>query len=232
MNLFRRSDKSKTELELISIHIPKTAGTSFRNILKEVYGSKNVVRLDIPNNVELNSKEFKDKSLDPDIKVIHGHFSYKRLTKAFEIPKEIPVITWLRDPAIRVISNYYYLDMILRKELDEERKGLNILLKMEKSLLEYASTKVNRNRIWKFMKGIDLEELFFIGLTEHYNEDLEHLGQLLGWKKYKIYKHNPTADKPEVDQETIERIKELNSEDYKIYNRALQLREERMKQRS
>ena len=228
MKLFRRSGKAHSNLELISIHIPKTAGTSFRNILKDVYGDQNVVRLDIPNNVELNKKKFEGRSLDPEIKVIHGHFSYKRLTEAFEIPEDIPVITWLRDPATRVISNYYYLDMILRKELDEERKGLNILLKMEKSLLEYASTKVNRNRIWKFMKGIAIEDLFFVGLTEHYEEDLEYLGKKLGWKRHRVFKHNPTAKKPEVDQETIDRIKELNSEDYKIYNRALELRKERI----
>jgi hypothetical protein len=227
MKIFQRN-KTNSNLELISIHIPKTAGTSFRNILKDVYGDKNVVRLDIPNNVELNKKKFEGNKLDPEIRVVHGHFSYKRLTEAFEIQKDIPVITWLRDPATRVISNYYYLDMILRKELDEERKGLNILLKMEKSLLEYASTKVNRNRIWKFMKGMAIEDLFFVGLTEHYEEDLKYLGQKLGWKKHKIFQHNPTADKPEVDQETIDRIKELNSKDYKIYNRALELRKERI----
>ena len=142
------------------LHIPKTAGTSFRNILKGVYGSKGVARLDIRRNIELNSKVLTGSKIKPGIKVIHGHFSYRRFNERFEIAEGTPVITWLREPAERVVSNYYYLDKILRKELNEEKKDLNILAKMEKTLLEYASTEANRNRMSKFLDGINLEEFF------------------------------------------------------------------------
>ncbi|MEA3476693.1 MAG: sulfotransferase family 2 domain-containing protein [Bacteroidota bacterium] len=229
MKLFRQDGKIKTDLKLVSLHIPKTAGTSFRNVLQEVYGRSHIARLDIRRNIELNKKAFTGKRLKPEIQVIHGHFSYQKLMDAFEIPAGTPIITWLREPASRVISNYYYLDMILHKELNEEKKGLNILAKMQKSLLEFAHSDINRNRMSKFLSGISPEELFFIGLTEHYNEDVERLAQLMQWKEYPIYKVNITDDKPVVDQETIEIIKELNAEDYKIYNKALQLREEQMK---
>ena len=39
----------------------------------------------------------------------------------------------------------------------EEKKGLNILSKMRRSLLEYAQDERNCNRMSKFLKGIEFE---------------------------------------------------------------------------
>jgi hypothetical protein len=67
-------------LELISIHIPKTAGTSFRNTLKTVYGEDHVARLDIElydKHIRLNELDYFESSLPNHLKVIHGHFSYE-----------------------------------------------------------------------------------------------------------------------------------------------------------
>jgi len=117
MSLFRKSGKIENSIELVSLHIPKTAGTSFRNILKEVYGSSHVARLDIRRNIEVDGRIFKGSGLKKGVQVVHGHFSFRKLTDNFDIPSGCPVVTWLREPAERVISNYYYLDKILRKEL-------------------------------------------------------------------------------------------------------------------
>lgn len=229
MSLFSKSGKISNNVELISLHIPKTAGTSFRNILKSVYGSGHVARLDIRRNVELNGKKFSGSKIKSGIRVLHGHFSYNKLTENLEIKDGTPVITWLREPAERVISNYYYLDKILREELNEEKKDLNILAKMEKTLLEYAATEANRNRMSKFLKGISPEEFFFIGLTSHYEEDLTHLAKMLEWENYSLLKQNITGKKPDIDADIIEKIKALNRDDYEIYNKALRIREERIK---
>jgi len=188
-----------------------------------------VARLDIRRNLELNGRMFKSSKLKPGIKVVHGHFSYQKLIDNFDIKEGTPVITWLREPAERVISNYFYLDKILRKELNEERKDLNILAKMEKTLLEYAATEANRNRMSKFLEGINPEDFFFMGFTDHYEEDLECLAGLLKWENYSSVKHNVTGKKPEVDTEILEQIKTLNEADYEIYNKALKIREERIK---
>lgn len=229
MSIFRKSGKISNQVELVSLHIPKTAGTSFRNILKDVYGPGHVARLDIRRNTELNGKKLNSSKLKSGIKVIHGHFSYQKLIEQFDIKEDTPVITWLREPAERVISNYYYLDKILRKELNEEKKDLNILAKMEKTLLEYAATEANRNRMSKFLDGITPEEFFFIGFTNHYEEDLAVLARLLNWDNYSLIKQNITGKKPDVDASTVEQIKALNEADYDIYNKALKIREERIK---
>ncbi|MCK4568776.1 MAG: sulfotransferase family 2 domain-containing protein [Bacteroidales bacterium] len=228
MNLLRKSDKIANNIELISLHIPKTAGTSFRNILKEVYGSSHVARLDIRKNIELNGKIYKGSKLKTGVRVIHGHFSFQNLSEYFEISEGTPVITWFRDPAERVVSNFYYLEKILRSKMNSQQKDLNLLSKMQKTLLEYAATDVNRNRMSKFMTGTSPEDLFFIGLTDHYEEDMKELARRLNWKSYSVPKHNITGTKPIVDNETLDKIKELNLADYEIYNKILQMRKERL----
>lgn len=221
----------KNILELISIHIPKTAGTSFRSTLKEMFGSDVVVRLDIDiysGQIKIEDKGFKQKRLPKNIKVIHGHFSYKQLVKRFDVNPDVPVITWLRDPSKRVMSNYFYLAERLKEELDEETKGLNILSKMQKSLIEYAQLEQNRNRMAKFLDGISLDKMKFVGIQEYYNEDLAYFSQLFGFNNITPHEHNITKDRDTVNPEVIQKIEELNSLDIKIYKRGLELRKKRI----
>jgi len=232
MSMLEKDVKIQNNIELVSLHIPKTAGTSFRNILREVYGKSHVVRLDIRRDIELNGKVFSGSRLKTGIKVIHGHFSYQELIDHFNINKDIPVVTWIREPAERVISNYFYLDHILKTKLHKEKKSMNILSRMQKSILEYAAVEANRNRMSKFLDGIEVKELSFIGFTEHYEEDLQYLGNLLNWDNYSVLKQNITEKKPDVDPETLARIKELNASDYEIFNEAMKIRDKRIKAQS
>ena len=212
--------------ELISLHIPKTAGTSFRNILKSVYGDKLVVRFDINNKgVKLNQKSYPSKDL-PSAKVIHGHFIFKELTEHFELPDDIKKITWLRDPVQRVISNYCYLDSRLKTILDEEKRGLNILKKMQRSLTEYARDERNQNRQSKFLEGTDLEAFDFVGITENFENDLENIARVLNWPKIPkpIHNNRTPSKKKELPEEVLKEIAALNKNDMQLYNKALKLR--------
>ena len=227
---FFRSDKDqriKNKIELVSVHIPKTAGTSFRNILKTIYGEEAVVRIDIPSKskVRVNQEDFKESQLDKHIKVAHGHFSPEKLQHHFKVSPEVPVITWLRDPVERVISNYYYLEKILQGIIKEEERGVNILSKMQCSLVEYASREICRNRMSKFLAGIELEELRFVGIQEYFSEDLQLMGKALGWPDVKELYHNATGKtKREVSEAERAEISRLNEIDIEIYQRALALR--------
>jgi hypothetical protein len=214
-------------LELISIHIPKTAGTSFRNTLKTVYGDDHVARLDIGlyrEIVNLNEQEFLEPTLPSHLKVIHGHFSYEKLNAHFDILKTTPVITWLRDPVERVMSNYFYLVQRLHDELQEEKKGLDIIKKLKRSLSEYAMYPAHQNRLSKFLAGIELEQLFFVGFTDNYNDGMERISNLLGWENYEAFYHNRTEGrKYNVTDEEIDLIRSQNQLDIKLYEEALNL---------
>lgn len=223
--------KIKNKIELISIHIPKTAGTSFRNILKRVYGEESVVRFDIlnePTRIMLENKQLNRPKLARNIKVLHGHFNYKDLVHYVEIKKNVPIITWLRDPVERVISNYFYLAKRLKEELQEEEKGLNILAKMQKSLIEYARLEMNRNRMSKFLEGISLDQMKFVGIQEYFNEDLDYFAQLFDIDDIKSLEQNVTGEKHKVSDEILQDISEYNELDMQLYFKALELRKKRL----
>jgi len=218
-------------VELISIHIPKTAGTSFRNILGSVYGRNRVLRVDMPLQSERASHEkliHGPKRLPGSARVLHGHFRRQDLVRHYGLGPGIPVITWLRDPVERVVSNYYYLQGILRGIVEERKRNVAILNKMEKTLLEYARADIARNRMAKFLDGMDLGDLLFVGIQEYFSEDLTELARLLGWKQFDRFHHNSSEDqKAPVSEELRREIRKLNERDTELYEEALRLREGR-----
>ena len=141
------------------------------------------------------------------------------------------MITWLRDPVERVISNYFYLEKRLKEELEEERKGLNILSKMQRSLMEYAGAEINRNRISKFLNGAKIKDFTFVGIQEHYGEDLKTLAKILGWKEFQELHHNQTGKtKRQISEEERAEIARLNPLDMTLYQEAMELRQEGIEQ--
>ena len=231
MRFLQRDSRIKHQLQLISVHIPKCAGTSFRNSLKAVYGADSVVRLDISlqdERIRVNEENWESSKIPTKVKVAHGHFSPALFQKHFR-SNDAPYITWLRHPVDRVISNYYYLAKRLAEELKEEEKGLNILSKMQRTLLEYAADPLNQNRISKFLAGHTLEDFLFVGIQEFYEEDLQHLSSKLHWKDTPYFRHNITGTKREVDAAVRQQIADYNAADLECYEQALRLREKRSK---
>ena len=216
-------------LKLISIHIPKSAGTSFFHTLRKEYGPRKVVRIDTEGRaVRVNKVPLNAAYISRNPTVVHGHFIIDDLEDIIKSTSGIPVITWLREPAERVISNYFYLSKRLEEELGEKKKGLNILSKMKRSLLEYAHGEANRNRISKFLRGVELQDLSFIGLVSEYDKDVSDLAQKLEWKTVQTFTHNKTNSSlvEKVDSETMKIIKSLNQEDYEVFEKAMELRKQ------
>jgi len=210
---FRKSSKVVRPLELISIHIPKTAGTSFQHALEFQFGADRVARIDFPQHED-------DIRCPEGVAVIHGHLTVQQARK-LDASQSIPRITWLRHPVDRVISNYFYLSGRLDELLDEPRHGVDILSKMKRTLVEYASADRNRNRIADFLEGHRPEDFSFIGLVEQYAEDLNALQEQFGWKITSPVHHNPSSKGAELDPKIRATIEELNAEDMRWYREVL-----------
>jgi len=157
--------------------------------------------------------------------VIHGHYSYPLLTRHFNVDPALPIITWLRDPVRRVVSNYHYLAKRLAEELKEEQRGLNILRKMQRTLLEFAQYEANQNRMSRFLEALTLEKMHFVGIVEQYDEDLKTLADRMEWHNYPVFHHNQTGkDTSSISDIERDIIRSLNQEDVALYEKALDLR--------
>ncbi|MEN8240821.1 MAG: sulfotransferase family 2 domain-containing protein [Chloroflexota bacterium] len=220
---------SGQNIELLSVHIPKTAGTSFRNTLVEIYRESGVLRVDLPPKKQRDAEDPFAKvpeKLNPSVRVLHGHFNPTELRLAYPgIPEETKMITWVRDPVKRVISNYFYLRERIREVIDENPTlNLGITNRMIKSLTEYAIQNVARDRMAKFISGTRLDEFLFIGVQENYTADLRYLAQELGWGEFTEFFQNKSENKyDQIDEEIKQEIRELNPQDWEIYQQAIEM---------
>lgn len=212
-------------ISLLSIHIPKTAGTSFYNILQAVYGaalSPSLRRKDIHSLLDAKAQRV-THALE-SYSVWHGHFRYLEIND-WHIRSAAPVITWLRNPIDRIHSNYLFFQSRLQNpEINPEVYKLN-KHRLGESLLDYAALPENQNRISWFLDGITPEKFLFIGIMEQFDSDLQRLGHLLKWP------HIPVADrlnegsipKEPLPARTRALLEKWNEQDLEWYHNAKSL---------
>ncbi|WP_238568914.1 sulfotransferase family 2 domain-containing protein, partial [Xenococcus sp. PCC 7305] len=210
-------------IELLSVHIPKTAGTAFRHALEEAYGMNGVIGDYPPNKIHQP-----DSQITYSAKVIHGHFLPKKYQGYYPQAKRI---VWLRHPIFRLISEYFFAKTIK----DHENAIHAQLLNNNLNILEFAQIPAMRNFLAKHIKGIKLQEFDFVGIQEFYQEDLQDLQKIMEWPKVEpIIKNNNLYHKyqkslQEILSNTtlINQISRLNLEDLQLYQNALNLRAKR-----
>ena len=215
-------------IELLSVHIPKTAGTAFRHILEDVYGVNQVLSDYPPDKIYQP-----DGKIDSEIKVIHGHFLPRKYQGYYPQAKRI---VWLRNPIFRLISEYFFAKTIK----DHNNPVHAQLLNNNLNILEFAQIPSMRNFLTKHIKGMQLQEFDFVGIQELYLEDLQALKQMMQWHNVKpIIKNNNLYHQyqkslQEILSNTslINQIVELNLEDLQLYQDALDLRAKRRQESS
>lgn len=225
---------------LISVHLPKTAGTSFEESLRSHFGER--LRLDYAdkplhrtalqrNGMALSAALRRSRSgCDDDrIACIHGHFlplAYRWL----RVPGGLRFVTWMRDPVQRLASHYHFwrrenappaADTLHRRMLEEDW-----------SFERFALGPELRNVYARFLWGFPLRRFDFIGISEHYGEDLQAFGALMLNAPLPLVeaRRNPHLDQPgyAIDAALQRRIDGWHSADRRLYERALALRELRL----
>ncbi len=210
-------------IELISIHIPKTGGRSFNTILKQVYGDRKV--FNISREVLKRLGQNLEQVLPENAVVLHGHLKFSDIASVYE-QRPVPLLTWLRDPVERVISDYYF-----KMERIQSGARPEWIDYQNEALPEYMRRKGERNLMSRYLYGASLKEIFFVGLLEHFREDLMDLGRMLQWKKTKPVVANCNkkfrSQFGPVSEELRREIAQYNSEDVALYQEALDLRKQR-----
>src|SRR5687768_13905304 len=218
-------------IELISVHIPKCAGTSFATVLERIYGKALLGdQVDQPMDPERPFqknfaawKEEQDrKPAPPGVRAIHGHFWAGKYDRQAPDARRI---TWLRHPIKRLVSHYYF--WMSKPELPHSLHKYVVQNKL--SLLEFAEIPQARNILHDtFLRGRSLEEFDFVGIQEHFAEDLDWLCRHMKWAKQQVPEERRTVHKdykPDaLDADTEKKLRGLNEADLALYERALQMR--------
>ncbi|KGP64007.1 hypothetical protein EP47_03535 [Legionella norrlandica] len=209
------------ENKIFFVHIPKTGGTSFRKSLESFFGLNKIMYDYSPSSVE-TSKVIIDyfyngnrdtynffKEIE-EISAISGHVRIMKYLPFFGISQ---AMTFVRNPLEQIISHY------LHYVRDNGYKG---------SFYEFIKIPSKYECQAFMLRGVPLELIGFIGLTEEYDQSIKlinHQYQL----NLEMLHLNETSSEFAIDSDAINSVQNLITNDQQLYDKAQIIFEERLR---
>lgn len=208
---------------IVSVHIPKTGGVSFREVLAELAGGHLVLDYDDrPLSPRPRWRALRERlrrpQLPPGTRVVHGHFVAGKYGRSHP---EARFVSWLRDPVERLASHYHYW----QREPDPKNATCRRMLEERLDLPGFAALPEMRDVHARFLAGVPLERFGFVGITEAFDEGMELFRRLFcPERSIAVSKRNANPARPgeryELEPGVRERIAALNRADLDLYARA------------
>ncbi len=218
------------------VHIPKTAGTSLRQVF---------IQNESKIHYLYDRDQWRKDIADPNFKkpnVLYGHFEYGFTADAGTNQR---YCTFLRDPEKRVISHYKHILRSpgeLHRQIASEVNGLS-------DFCNYPYARNLQTRLVSGIRDVDefhkdpkkgleiakknIESFHCFGLTERFDESLILYSEAFNWFKLPIPQQNTSPEKQsglEVTEADKRAISNSNIYDAELYAFASELFEKRMQQ--
>jgi len=216
---------------LLSIHVPKAAGNSFRESLMRTFGDRFLkdygdwAGFDVPEAVERRkAREAEARAKRDELlakyDVIHGHFIADKYKGLFPVEQ---FVAFFRDPYQQAIAHYYFIKRNPQREHPESR----ILHEANMSLMDYLEWDAFRNHQSQFMGSLAIEDLAFVGLSDKYPLSMrlfkEILGYDLGEELFENVNDNRTGEGYEVTPEARRSIEKYRAADIELFRKATEI---------
>lgn len=223
---------------LISVHLPKTAGSSFMEELKAQFGARLV--LDYEQPLRLPDFAANMRTLvncgrnglrrNQGAACIHGHFKPLKYSLS-GMRAGAKFITWMRDPVERLASHYYFW---MRETGTLNPSAFHRKIVAEKWPLErFCLSPAARNIYSRYLWGMPLDRFDFIGITEYYDSELDYFAWKYLPRPIRHYRVNANPGREErryiTDAALREKIAAYHRRDMLLYERALEMRSARLK---
>ena len=224
---------------IISVHLPKTAGSSFKILLEKRFEARLLLDYaDLPINTPIevrNQKALADAAFNVsrdlrEYDCIHGHFLPVKYMP-LKISGRAIFITWLRDPFARMVSHYNYWKRTYNPESSPilQQKFIEENWTFE----QFCFSEEMRNFYAQFLWSFPENAFEFIGITEHFETDLKFFSRhYLGIEIRDVPRVNeaPAFMIPikATNKFFLDRFIDFHSEDYRLYKKAINLRIERV----
>ncbi|WNZ57242.1 sulfotransferase family 2 domain-containing protein [Microbulbifer sp. MKSA007] len=202
---------------IIFVHIPKTAGTSFRKGADTYFGKNKICR-DYGRGSALTSplvEKWTSGGVDSwgfyqdfdrrGYKFLTGHFHASKYIDIFGVGR---MVTFLRDPVDRIISEYNH------KIWKQNYKG---------SFEDFYRSRENINRQLRLVGQEDWSQFGFIGFVDSYEDSLFLLNQKFDIKLPVLRQNvavNEAVHSRKLTSEQISELHELNAKEYEFYTLA------------
>lgn len=247
-NVPQKLSLKKDSLMIISLHVAKTAGSTFMNYLLKAF----------PNQVlfdyGVDTKEVNDlvascfeqpatgengdlqAALRPEgivryksfvaqkgIQVIHGHLDLRKYLRIFP---DATFVVWLREPLARALSHYHFFTRVLAAHPGEINR---LVYEGKLSFEQFILLDQQINLQYQNING-DLSRFRFVGIVEEFDTSLSRFNRLMGVAEKGFDFHiEPANTNPEkeingnynIDEETKARFLDLNHLDMELYREAV-----------
>ncbi len=212
---------------LLSIHVPKCAGTAFQDVLSIWFGSG--LRKHYVDEKRNRPPVIHDlEALAGKPVCIHGHFNYRRGHGAETYyPNIDQFITIVREPFDLHLSNYFYAKR-LHSQGRLRRAGGSHQSLANMDLETYLTTR-RRSFLPSFFSPdvtpkncneLLMERYLYVGLFEEIQTSIDQLADLLGFATVKIEHANAARRNEDIPPLAYERFREDNELAYAIYEHA------------
>lgn len=209
---------------LISVHIPKTGGTAFGELLAARFGQA-LLRdyddrpLSHPAVARLGAALLRMPAQPARVAgfaAVHGHFL---AVKYLAVPGD--VVTWLRDPVQRVVSRYHHY----LRDVSEGRPLQRVAgLRPGLDLAAFIELPRFQDTMAKYFTGFPLRRVRCFGFSEDMAEGLARMRRVTGLELGPpiLANANPARGSEDYDlpEALRRRIEKLNAGDHRLWNEA------------
>lgn len=214
---------------LVSVHVPKTAGTSFRQGLQRAFGEG--LRLDNDDRPLAHPRWQRRADALRQACVhagqglpeacIHGHF----LPLKYALARRVRFAVWLRDPVQRVLSRYHHYRRHGQDEPHHARFGLLPGLTLE----QFARLPQYQDTCAEYLWCFPLRRFDFVGIVEQYEAEVARFARCFGLEPEPVAERanrNPerAGQGYEVEPALERLIRRCNPRDVALYEVAREAR--------
>jgi hypothetical protein len=205
---------------LISLHIPKCAGQSFRQVLEQLFPD----RLYFHYFQQHNAPPPKH-TLEAGV-CIHGHFNRTRGFGVLDYyPQVAQFITVLRDPLEAAISNYFYWKTkarmiqlkngVITPGGEHDYKNIDDFFRKRprSNMLDFMPWELTRENYKEILET----QFVWIGLVENLQQDINRLSQLLNIPPVQVNRVNRSARDEILSQHIRDAFMDENLLEFEIF---------------
>lgn len=221
---------------MINIHIPKSAGSALRSTLSGavlraptdpafVVGAHYTGAGDYFRRLRDRFVERLPELFEQERRMLSGHYRYRDIADLLPVfDGNITLITFLRDPARRTLSDYFY-------SISEAHDGRDAFLKAYPTFDHCMQNTGEMNKITDYLRPHDdataqetletaLEAFGFIGVMETFDADLNWICEHIGVAPQTPQRENVNLDRSAMQaarEKYTDVLQDVLAEDYLLY---------------
>lgn len=184
------------DIQWLSYHIPKTAGSSLRLMFYKAFGRSSVCGVYRPDDARMLGQG-KVIHIPSRTRIIHGHF--KPHPQHSVIYPNATSMVWVRDPVERIWSLVGHLLDLKSKHPHYETlynlyisKGIDSQADIVERIIKEESIPYMVNAYTRFFSSLDIHKISFVGSVHNFSSSVNRLNKQFNLTLKPIHRNSRT----------------------------------------